>query len=228
MKMKANPTASSGPSGGPGSAQALFDALLKATTHRTKRANIERVWLALEALRKRKVNEFGPANVAREISRSLPGTPTYQSIRNRTGAHFRQLISAYEAEHGIESSRTNDDADIEIVRALREQPRLQLRYSRILEFNKAFQLQIKLLLEQIAKLSTSSRQAGSNPPPGGVVVAFDTVEIYAVRKFLDKLDSRAWEVGPRGKLLDETKDELAPIGFVPALRKISPVADKVH
>ena len=225
MREKANPSVSVSSSGGSGSARALYETLLQATTHKTKRANIERVWLALESLRKRKVNQFGPANVAREIAKSLAGTPTYQSIRNRTGTHFRHLISAYEAEHGIDDSRTNDDADTEIVRALREQPRLQLRYSRMLEFNKAFQLQIKLLLEQIAKLSASSRPTVSTPPPGGVVAAFDAVEVYAVRKFLDKFESRHWEVGPRGKLFDDTGDELAPIGFVPALRKISPAND---
>jgi hypothetical protein len=202
----------------PPRALALKGALLMSTHSSRRRRNIERVWIALEALRQRGAQDFRIPAVARELGDS---GPKEQSIRNREGEVFRQLISAYAEE--VAPSRTLSTLDDDELALSIPDPSITARIGAVLAQNRALRLRNDLLHEQFAMLcnSTIDPSVLTPAPPHSGGADFSAAERKAVAGFLRGATRMAWTIDDAsGAILDERGNEVAPPYFVDALRKI--------
>lgn len=205
------------------SAEAFYQRQLATTTSPKKRHNLERVWRALETLRKEKRRRFTAKAVADVIAESDDPSPTHQAILNKTGQHFRDLIRAYALQYGDHDGNT-DRRDDDIRDALKD-PVLQMHYAYKLNLIKSLTHSENLLKQQLERLASTPQAVPTRKDEFAVVCT--TVDAYAVKEFLASVESDPrWTFDANGALIEaagggKKPRSLAPAGFEDALRKLA-------
>ncbi len=215
----------------------VYQEMLCRTESKRKKNNLTNVWTALEHLRQLKVEEFTVASVGRAINGLGLVGPKTQSIRNEEGQDFRDLIRAYDAEHGKRRDAKVLPADEELVVSIPDL-RTAAHVRMVLNENASLKRRIDLLhatfrkLDQIRQIppevydETPSQVVSAAPgnlfPSPGRSHAFTPMEIAAVRRFIDNLDELDCTIDDdTGALLhNRTGLEIASPGFYFALRKV--------
>jgi len=99
-------------------ARQLFLAYKKAALKASKVENLEKLWNALESIRKDGGQDYSLAEVGRRL-REIGG-PKTQSLRNSQGSHYRDIITAYaNAMNGslkyASKTKSNVDQAVELI-----------------------------------------------------------------------------------------------------------------
>jgi hypothetical protein len=208
-------------------AATLYGALLTRTTNRTKRQNLERIWGALEAIRAEAERTKRPAKYTdAEVLRRLrdAGTPIGENtIRNKgQGDDYRALIDEYEAQYAAPRLSSADD-DESLTLAIPDQ-RVAARVRIVMQQNRALRHRIDILHQQLQRMAADGDQKRILAPaaPSGAHEGVSPREAVAVRHFLEHIGQHLWSIDEEtGAILDRHQSEIAPPGFVQALRRIA-------
>ena len=204
-------------------AATLYAALRDQARNSVKRQNLERIWNALEALRaeagkRKRPGHYTPAAVMRWLEEA--GTPIGEStIRNPgQGDDYRALIKTYQAQYAEQpSSVEDDDLSLSISdQRLAARVRVLQRQNRALkERNDILHTQYQRLVSEGAPPALPAPVTAAPRPP------VSSRETTAVRQFLERAHLHCWSIDEAtGAILDHREDEIAPPGFVQALRRI--------
>lgn len=210
------------PHSGDTDAETFYKRQLTATASPKKKANLGRVWRALEQLRKAKKRSFSFRAVAEAIAAFDIPSPTYQAMLNRGGQHFRDLIRAYALQYGSRET-AGDPRDDDILAALHD-PVLQMRYMNLRSLLKSMEQGERLLKQQLERQAHTTEARPQRADEFSVVCT--TVDAFAVEEFLRSVDAHPlWEFETDGALaeasrLGQKSRKLAPAGFEQALRKL--------
>lgn len=216
-------------------ADALYRSLVATATRADKKQNLARVWDALEGLRRdaerrRTPAAYTTASVLRWLKEA--GRPMGEStIRNKPqGDDYQLLIATYAAQHGARPAPAATD-DALVLRIA--DPAVQASVRTVIHQNRALRASNDILLKQMQRLASEAPRdhASTSAPaalPAGATAASalgqapDPREAIAVRQFLERLPQHLWTVDePTGAILDRFANEVAPPGFVHALRRLA-------
>ena len=161
------------------------------------------------------------------LFRSGQGGPSTQTIRNRTGKHFQQLIDVWAAYAGttrkkplsVRQKQLLNSNDQHILDSIEDPVIRAVVGSLIAERNK-FRDQLNVLkantdivIDRTTKTQSKTDEQGVNLPP---------MEIEAVRSAIsdDFFNSQNWIVMPTGQGKDKDGREVYKRGYVNALNKM--------
>lgn len=212
-------------------AEALLEGFIASTKSTRRQQSLRNLAAVLRKRVEHRDNNFQIASIAGECS--ALGGPSEQTIRNKPGEQFRELIEAYAAVHGGKtrarsSTRSYDDELMHrIITAI---PDAQLRTEIVLELAEKRSLQRQL---DILRSSTSrgmiirlpneaSAQGQQQTVTSNAGVELSDVEIVALKTFIGKsnLTNNGWRVAADGRILAESGREITKVGFVSALQRI--------
>lgn len=203
-------------------AERLFERILAERTNETQRDKWSGLWKALQQMRDDDVEVYSIALVG-SYSEKLGG-PKTQSIRNKQGVVFRNLIEAFAENEGKRTKSPRkalppiEDAIANITdKGTQLAIRLELRANASL---KAENHRLKAAFKVLSVVPTLERslvQEEYTPP------SLSNVEFDAVRRFLEDawIEERLWSREENGSIVEQGSGTLiAPPGFVTALRQI--------
>ena len=207
-------------------AAALYRMVVERTRSPQKRANLARIWNALETIRADAERRRGPGKyTVAEVRRRLEsaGTPIGEStiLNKGQGDDYQALIKAYQAQYAqTEPMDAPDDAWAWEI----SDPRLQARIRIVLQQNRALQKRLDIVRRDYQHLVREEPRpslpapsaSGSNPTD------FAPREVRAVRRFLDRVADYGWQIDEAsGAIIDQHGLEIAEPGFVHALRRVT-------
>ncbi|WP_279379301.1 gamma-mobile-trio protein GmtX [Sphingosinicella humi] len=218
----------------PTDAEKCFARLLEGSKG-SRRSNLETLWKALSQLRDEGVTDFSISAVGKR-SQDLGGVQE-QSIRNKNGAVYRELIDAFAGERGKTQSKSAAPQGNQIDRLIDEITDLGVRTLFKMEREEARRLKSENDMLRLAfrRLSIdTSEQGARDAGPASIALKEDQVsktqigsvsivDRRAVDTFLssDWLEARGWRIDPDGSIYDETTNWLvAPAGFADVLRRM--------
>lgn len=175
---------------------------------------------------------FSIAEIAR-ISAERGG-PTAQTIRNKTGFVFRQLIEAWAAQAGTTmttpgnplTKSNKNPKDYELLTKIND-PALRAVFGQIIAERNRFRNELNILKAH-SDLIVDKRPAQQVDPAFGESVqilpalALNDMEVDALRAAVsgEFFEERDWVVSPAGQVKDENKREIYKHGYVNAIRKV--------
>ncbi|ENO8811415.1 gamma-mobile-trio protein GmtX [Photobacterium damselae] len=156
------------------------------------------------------------------------GGPSTQTIRNRTGKHFQQLIDVWAAYAGTTRKKplsvrqkqllnTNDQHILDSI----EDPVIRAVVGSLIAERNKYRDQLNVLkantdivIDRTTKTQSKIDEQGINLTP---------MEIKAVRSAIsdDFFNSQSWVVMPTGQVKDEDGKEIYKRGYVNALNKMT-------
>lgn len=155
------------------------------------------------------------------------GGPSTQTIRNRTGKHFQQLIEAWAAYAGtttkkplsVRQKQLLNSNDQHILDSIDDPVIRAVVGSLIAERNK-YRDQLNVLKANTDIVIDRARNSSSIISSG----SFDltSMEVEALRTAISDefIDSQRWVVMPTGQVIDEVGAEVYKRGYVNAIKKI--------
>ena len=193
--------------------------LLNKTLDRNSKTGLVNVWTALETIRKAKGIDYRLAAIGR-FTEEMPGGPKTQSMRNKSGIHFRNLIDKYTSVLHLPEQTKGNDPHGDLYKEISDKHTRQ--HVRLLaQENTSLKNQLNIIKHNIARnappiLPTS---AGSHtktiegPKLSGA-------ELDSIKCFLEGLDKKGYKINEFGAIDDLDGLELAPPGFIDALKNI--------
>ncbi|TLS83003.1 alpha/beta hydrolase [Photobacterium damselae subsp. damselae] len=205
--------------------QIVLAELCERATTRTKRA-LEILNQVLEQQSQSESLDFSIATVGRLSNEQ--GGPSTQTIRNRTGKHFQQLIDVWAAYAGTTRKKplsvrqkqllnTNDQHILDSI----EDPVIRAVVGSLIAERNKYRDQLNVLkantdivIDRTTKTQSKIDEQGINLTP---------MEIEAVRSAIsdDFFNSQSWVVMPTGQVKDEDGKEIYKRGYVNALNKMT-------
>ncbi|MBB3268790.1 hypothetical protein FHW79_006466 [Azospirillum sp. OGB3] len=195
-----------------------------------KRKTVEALWNVLLELRAKGVKSFSVAVVGKacEDARVLKT----QSIRNTSGADFRNLIAAFavDGDDALSSrgrqARSPLDEAVDAIPDLDVRTRLRIMVAE----NRKQRDEINRLKEAFKHLrepaiAPSAEGAIELFPPASP--SFRDIDFVPLRKFLsaDWLDDNHWHIEANGAIYDADGNRVTPVAFVPALSALIALID---
>ena len=215
-------------------AELLYAQMIGLTKEGTrKRRNLEIVWQALTDLGGQKVPDYSIARVGAKVEEL--GGPKTQSLRNKDGLHFRQLIESFARSSGMPVKKAPihslSQAEIAIEQLANVGSRVVLKM--ILEENRRLKSENDQLRHAFKSLSVDqtkskvANKAAAETPNKSVrekLMQLDPTFIQASETFLGKewLDEHHFGVEANGSIIAQQEGNLlmAPPGFANGLRRL--------
>ena len=204
--------------------QIVFEELCGQATVRTKKA-LQLLHQVLEKQIQSESRDFSIATVGRLSSEQ--GGPSTQTIRNRTGKHFQQLIDVWAAYAGttrkkplsVRQKQLLNSNDQHILDSIADPVIRTVVGSLIAERNK-YRDQLNVLKANTDILIDRTKKTQLKDDEQGIHLT--TMEIEAVRVAIsdDFFNSQNWGVMPTGQVKDEDGQEIYKRGYVNALNKM--------
>jgi hypothetical protein len=163
------------------------------------------------------------------------GGPTAQTIRNKTGLVFRQLIEAWAAQAGASmkapvnplAKANKVPKDYELLQRITD-PALRAVFGQIIAERNRFRNELNLLKAH-SELIVDKRPAqkfdqveANSAVQVLPALNLNDMEITALKAAVSDefFESREWTVSPAGQVKDENRREVYKHGYVNAIRKI--------
>ncbi len=187
-------------------------------------AKSERVKASLTAINetckeqlKNGITVFSIASVSR--AGESRGVPKAQSIRNRAGAIYRELINSWNAEHSSTSALTTGNATKWIERI--EDPTLRYLAYELLAKNKNMESELGLYRSTM-KLEIDMREKVVDNTDMGTDLNIVDTEMEALKHAVDKeeLESQGFKITSRGSVLNKNGKIVFKRGFITAIKKV--------
>lgn len=213
-------------------AHEVFEDLYRQASTRQARS-LKALNNVLEEQYKTGVHRFSIAEVARLSA--TQGGPSAQTIRNKTGLVYRQLIGAWAAQAGV-STKNPISADAKSNRVPKYYQLLQLipdqavraLFGQIIAERNRFRNELNILKSQsnlivdkrpTHKLAQSSAHCAVQIVPAPNL---NDMEIQALKAAVsdDFFEVRSWVVSQAGQVKDDCKREIYKHGYVNAIKKI--------
>ncbi|MCD9527024.1 gamma-mobile-trio protein GmtX [Photobacterium carnosum] len=204
--------------------QIVLEELCEQATVRTKKA-LQILHQVLEKQSQSASKDFSIATVGRLSSEQ--GGPSTQTIRNRTGKHFQQLIDVWAAYTGttrkkplsVRQKQLLNSNDQHILDSIEDPVIRAVVGSLIAERNKyrdqlnVLKANADIVIDRTTKIQSKDNEQG---------VDLTQMEIEAVRVAIsdDFFNSQNWVVMPTGQVKDEDGQEIYKRGYVNALNKM--------
>lgn len=169
--------------------------------------------------------DFSIATVGRLSSEQ--GGPSTQTIRNRTGKHFQQLIEAWAAYAGtttkkplsIRQKQILNSNDQHVLNSIDDPVIRAVVGSLIAERNK-YRDQLNVLKANIDIVIDRSKSVTSRTSFGGTNLTRMEIEALKTAISDEFMDSQCWVVMPTGQVKNEDGTEVYKRGYVNAISKI--------
>ncbi len=155
------------------------------------------------------------------------GGPSTQTIRNRTGKHFQQLIEAWAAFSGTTTKKplsvrqkqilnSNDQYVLDSI----DDPVVRAVVGSLIAERNKYRDQLNVLKANADIVIDRTKRNVSNPSASGLDLT--PMEIEALRSAISDefMDSQWWVVMPTGQVKDENGVEMYKRGYVNAIKKI--------
>ncbi|KAE8176528.1 gamma-mobile-trio protein GmtX [Photobacterium carnosum] len=204
--------------------QIVLEELCEQATVRTKKA-LQILHQVLEKQSQSASKDFSIATVGRLSSEQ--GGPSTQTIRNRTGKHFQQLIDVWAAYTGttrkkplsVRQKQLLNSNDQHILDSIEDPVIRAVVGSLVAERNKyrdqlnVLKANADIVIDRTTKIQSKDNEQG---------VDLTQMEIEAVRVAIsdDFFNSQNWVVMPTGQVKDEDGQEIYKRGYVNALNKM--------
>lgn len=213
-------------------AQVIFEDLrAQATTRQAK--SLTTLNAVLKAQYDAGEHNFSIAEIARLSA--ARGGPTAQTIRNKTGLVFRQLIEAWAAQAGVTMKAPANilvkgnkvPKDYDLLQKIPD-PALRAVFGQIIAERNRFRNELNTLKahSELVIDRRPVRQVEQAAENGAVQVLpalnLNDMEINALKAAISNefFESREWNVSPAGQVKDENKREIYKHGYVNAIKKI--------
>jgi len=209
-------------------ARQLYQTHRRMATKPNKVANLDRVWEVLNAIRDDGGRDYSLAEVGRRLAKA--GGPKTQSMRNRQGAHYREIIAAYAnavsgATRYVAKTKSNVEQALSLIsdQSVRATIRVALdEANRLKVVNDNLHAAFKTL--QIGA-TISPQPPPKEQPPIRSDLRTTTLSprfMNALRKGIDeaRLAQQGMRVADNGSIENEHGDQLFPPAFVIAIQTI--------
>lgn len=155
------------------------------------------------------------------------GGPSTQTIRNRTGKHFQQLIEAWAAYSGttrkkplsVRQKQLLNSNDKHILDSIDDPVIKAVVGSLIAERNK-YRDQLNVLKANVDIVIDRTKDNGTDLSSGGLSLTPMEVESLRSATSDEFMNSQRWVVMPTGQVKDENGSEIYKRGYVNAIRKV--------
>ena len=163
------------------------------------------------------------------------GGPTAQTIRNKTGLVFRQLIEAWAAQAGASmkapvnplAKANKVPKDYELLQRITD-PALRAVFGQIIAERNRFRNELNLLKAHSELIVDKRPEQKFDQVEANSAVQvlpalnLNDMEITALKAAVSDefFESREWTVSPAGQVKDENRREVYKHGYVNAIRKI--------
>ena len=192
-------------------------------------ANIELLWRVLSTLHEAGATDFSIARVGRRFEEA--GGPRTQSIRNKGGAEYRELIDAFVAAYGKQARRGAEKAGSPLEDAISLIPNaaLQAAIRMVVAENKKFKHENDRLRYAFGKVTIDvdvDADVERNATDGleGIQERLDPEFVRTLQLFVsdDWMSERGLRATSNGAVVLLGSDDLliAPPGFVTALKRL--------
>lgn len=155
------------------------------------------------------------------------GGPSTQTIRNRTGKHFQQLIEAWAAYAGTTTKKplsvrqkqllnSNDQHVLDSI----DDPVIRAVVGSLIAERNKYRDQLNVLKANADIVINRTKNSSLNTGSGSLDLT--AMEIEALRTAISDefLDSQRWVVMPTGQVIDDDGQEKYKRGYVNSIRKI--------
>lgn len=219
-----------------GPSERLYTEILARTSNTRKRRTLANIWTALEHLRGVRASEYTFASVAQAVDALKLGSPSYQTILNRPGKDYRALIEAYAREHGQAPSVRA--APIDDLAAGITDMKVRAQVERLVADNKSLRYRLDMLHSRLPQIfaedvvATFAQPSGTRALPASTEaprtvqageITISKTNSYAIRRFIENLDELDCHIDETsGALVHASGDQIAPPGFLQALRRLVP------
>jgi hypothetical protein len=208
---------------------ALKDRILARSSKR-KQNNIQALWLLLVRMHSQGIRVFTVSTVGRASERS--GGVKLQSMMNKGGADYRELITAFAEEvGGAQPSLGQGSSPLE--QAIEAIPDLDIRTRLRMVLSKAKRLEADNdRLREALRQSHASAESRLHPcvPDGhtslptnpAAMPVIDADAMMILERFVsdDWIDERRWNVDRHGTIHDEFGERITPVAFVKEMRRL--------
>lgn len=203
--------------------QTIYECLFEQAGSRTKRS-LEIIKEACESQVRRKVSDFSIATIGR-ISDEMGGVKA-QAIRNKTGKHFRQLISAYETAYTQDIPKQTKADTSTWYNQIEDAP-VRYQVLDLLAENKKLKNELNIL-KSVTTIEVDMRnQPREEQASHYLENKLTEVELRALTDFISekRLADFGWSIGKNGRLLDAKGRPTTKVAFVDAIEKLATIID---
>lgn len=204
-------------------AERVLQSAMEAASTSRRRRSLETLGQVLRERVERGETTFDVGVVA--VESAAAGGPAKQTIINKPGADYREVIAAFGRAVGSQKAKSAHGASYEDDFARRLATGISDHHIRaevlmMLSERRALQKQLTMLRAQVAA-GMIIKLDGRRPEqlPG---LKLTEIEIGALQAFTsaENFDQFEWQVAPDGRLLTSSGIEVAKFGFLSALEKI--------
>ncbi|WP_377111938.1 gamma-mobile-trio protein GmtX [Pseudoalteromonas sp. M58] len=197
--------------------EVIFNELLNRAKSKRVKNNLEILKLACDSQIKNKSNDFSIATIGR-ISDSLGGIKA-QSIRNKTGRLYQQLIIAYNAENPTDVIDKKLTEPMSWVGRI-EDPELRYKILDLIASEKKLKNELNQL-KAITEIEVDLRSERGKSPMR-IENSLSDVELKALSDFIsdNKLADNGFKIGSNGRLVNSMGKPITKPGFIDAIQKL--------
>ncbi|RYV01904.1 alpha/beta hydrolase [Shewanella sp. OPT22] len=202
----------------------VLNELLDSATKRTQSA-LKILNSILEKQATTELKDFSYATIGKLSAQA--GGPSTQTIRNRTGKHFQQLISAWATFAGtttkkplsVRQKQQLNGNDQQVLDAISD-PVLKAVVGTIIAERNRFRDQLNVLKSQTELFLDKTKS--HNPEPKSSHAVLTPMEIEALQQATSESFAKRmnWTVKPTGQVLDSEGNEIYQRGYWNALNKV--------
>lgn len=147
------------------------------------------------------------------------GVPQTQTIRNKTGLVYRQLLEGWMVEHGTSNKRSTNSSTKWIDRI--EDPTLRYLAHDLLVKNRNLESELQLF-RSVKTLEIDMRAGQDDLFNGLIKLKLVSTEVKTLKNAVKRitLGNKGLKVGERGCVLDDQGDVVFERGFVSAIDKV--------
>lgn len=203
--------------------QTLYESLSEQASSRTKRS-LEIIKAACESQVRRKASDFSIAIIGR-ISEEMGGVKA-QAIRNKTGEHFRLLISAYESTYTRDTPKQTK-ADTSNWYNQIEDASIRYQVLDLIAENRKLKNELNIL-KSVTTIEIDMRnQPREDQASYYLENELTDIELLALTDFISeqRLRDFGWSIGKNGRLLDSEGRPTTKVAFVDAIEKLTTIID---
>jgi len=176
------------------------------------------VWKSLELIRASPCNDYRLGTVGK-FTKAMGG-PQTQSMRNASGIHYRNLIDKYAIAAKLPEQATTNNIHDQLLKEV-DNKHTQQHIRLIIQENTSLRNQLNVAKQNIAKNAPPIQSTKvMDQTPSLSAPTLSKTKIEAINKFINGLEKKGYSINEFGAINDSDGLELAPPGFIDALRDV--------
>ncbi len=206
-----------------GQAKALYEQLISSRATELEKRKLSGLWSALNQMKDEGISDYSIVNVGRFSDRH--SGPKTQSVRNKSGRHYRDLIVAFvsEAGYSVAPKKPSTPPIEEAIASIPDKgSQLVLRMA-LVDYNllKTENDKLRAAFKMLSIDPTADLHVTTGPTASTTWSHLTTLHLYALERIVSNawVEERAWRIEADGSIMDEASGMLvAPPGFCDAIK----------